>query len=167
MADRDEAGRFLPGNRFWEARSSHGARPKFARAEDLWSACCEYFEWCETNPLHEAKAFAYEGAITMASLPKMRAMTIGGLCMFIDVSHDTWIEWRKTRSDLSEVITRSEAVIYRQKFEGASAGLLVPNIIARDLGLADKSDLNHSGSIEMTTKEQRDAAVAAATRADS
>lgn len=30
----------------------------------------------------------------------------------------------------------------------------------------DKVDLNHSGSIETTTKEQRDAAVAAATRAD-
>lgn len=30
MADRDEAGRFLPGNRFWEARSSAGPKPKFA-----------------------------------------------------------------------------------------------------------------------------------------
>jgi len=33
-------------------------------------------------------------------------------------------------------------VIYRQKFEGASADMLNPNIIARDLGLADKKDLS-------------------------
>jgi len=30
----------------------------------------------------------------------------------------------------------------------------------------DKQEVNHSGSVEVTTKEQRDAAVAAATRAD-
>lgn len=156
MTDRDpETGRFLPGNRFWEARSSHGRNPKFAEAEDLWSACCEYFEWCETNPLQEAKAFAYEGVITMASLPKMRAMTIAGLCMFLDISQETWGEWRKSRSDLSDVITRAEAVIYRQKFEGASAGLLVPNIIARDLGLADKQEVDHKGLDSLASRLER------------
>ena len=35
------------------------------------------------------------------------------------------------------------AVIRTQKFEGASAGLLNANIIARDLGLSDKTELEH------------------------
>lgn len=35
----DETGRFLPGNKFWEARSSHVAKHIFERAEDLWNAC--------------------------------------------------------------------------------------------------------------------------------
>lgn len=39
------------GNRFWEARSSHGRNPKFESPEALWAACCEYFEWVEANPL--------------------------------------------------------------------------------------------------------------------
>ena len=151
MSDRDEKGRFLPGNTFWEARSSHGPKPKFSNPDDLWSACCEYFQWCEDNPLNEAKAFAYEGNVTIASLPKMRAMTIGGLCMFLDIDETTWREWRKERADLSTIITRAEAVIYRQKFEGASAGLLVPNIIARDLGLADKSDVNSQTTVTFNT----------------
>ena len=43
------------GNRFWEARSSHGANPKFAHSSDLWDACLEYLEWVERNPLQEAK----------------------------------------------------------------------------------------------------------------
>lgn len=42
------------GNRFWEARSSHGRNPKFESPEALWAACCEYFEWVEANPLPEA-----------------------------------------------------------------------------------------------------------------
>lgn len=156
MTGKDEStGRFLPGNKFWEARSSHGAKPKFASANDLWAACCEYFEWSDANPLHEAKAFSYEGAVTVEPLPKMRAMTIGGLCMFIDVEESTWREWRQSRPDLSAVISRAEAVIYRQKFEGASAGLLVPNIIARDLGLADKTDHTSSDG-SMTPRSDMD-----------
>ena len=71
-------------------------------------------------------------------------MTIGALCMFLDVTHKQWIEWRKDRADLSEVMAWAENVIYRQKFEGASADMLNPNIIARDLGLADKKDLSSS-----------------------
>lgn len=39
------------GNRFWEARSSHGRNPKFESPEALWAACCEYFEWADDNPL--------------------------------------------------------------------------------------------------------------------
>lgn len=139
---RDEKGRFQPGNRFWEARSSAGRFPKFEGPEPLWAACCEYFAWNQANPLKEAKAFAYEGKVTIAELPKMRAMTIGGLCMFIDITHRQWIEWRSTRPDLLPILTRAEAVVFRQKFEGASADLLNANIIARELGLSDKRELS-------------------------
>ena len=74
-----------------------------SKPEPLWTACKEYFEWNEANPLHEAKAFAYEGAVTITALPKVRAMTIAGLCMFLDIAVSTWDEWRKNRPDLSEV----------------------------------------------------------------
>lgn len=142
MADRQEDGTFGIGNKFWQARSSAGPKPIFADASALWSSCCEYFEWAEDNPLQEAKAFSYEGKVTVASLPKMRALTIGGLCIFLDINRATWNEWRKSRSDLHEVITRVEEIIFQQKFEGAAADLLNPNIIARDLGLADKRELS-------------------------
>lgn len=143
MTDRDEAGRFAPGNRFWEARSSHGAKPKFTNPDDLWDACTQYFEWVTDNPLLEQKGFAFQGAVTKEDFSKMRAMTIGALCLFIDVARSTWDDWKNNRPDLSEVITRVEAVIFAQKFEGASADLLNPNIIARELGLADKKE--HTG----------------------
>lgn len=141
MDDRDEAGRFLPGNRIWETRSSAGPKPIFSNGDDLWAACVEYFGWCTDNPLNEAKAFSYEGVVTVASLPKMRAMTLNGLCLFLDIGRSTWNEWRETRPDLAEVITRVEDVIWEQKFTGAAADLLNPNIIARDLGLADKQEV--------------------------
>lgn len=132
---------FLPGNKFWEARSSHGRNPKFTDPDDLWQACCEYFQWNEDNPLYEMKAFSYEGIVTQEPIAKMRALTIGGLCLFLDIDERTWRMWRSERSDLIPIITRAERVIYKQKFEGASADLLNANIISRDLGLANKTEL--------------------------
>lgn len=132
---------FLPGNKFWEARSSHGRNPKFTDPDDLWQACCEYFQWNEDNPLYEMKAFSYEGIVTQEPIAKMRALTIGGLCLFLDIEERTWRMWRSERSDLIPIITRAERVIYKQKFEGASADLLNANIISRDLGLANKTEL--------------------------
>lgn len=129
------------GNQFWKARSSHGRRPIFADPDALWAAAVEYFEWVEANPLKEAQAFAYQGKVTVEELPKMRAMTLAGLCLFLDISRDTFIEYRE-REGFSEVTTRIDDVIRTQKFEGASAGLLNPNIIARDLGLAEKSEVS-------------------------
>ena len=150
MADRDEdTGRFLPGNRIWEGRENIGGRSKrFETPEDLWAAAVEYFEWCHDNPLQEAKAFAYEGKVTVASLPKLRAMTIKGLCLFLDLSEKTWRHWRLEggpyhRPDLAEAIEKIEAVIYTTKFEGAAAGLLEHQIIARELGLAEKRQLGN------------------------
>lgn len=138
------------GNRFWMLRSSHGRNPIFASPDDLWSACCEYFEWVENNPLWESKAFAYQGTVTQEAIPKMRAMTIEGLCLFLDITRQTWINYRE-RKDFIEVAEKVENVIRQQKFAGAAADLLNPNIIARDLGLTDKQDLAHSGFIVQPT----------------
>ena len=150
-------GKFVAGNRFWEQRSSHGANPKFENANDLWNACAEYFEWNADNPLYEARPFAFQGSVTIAHVEKMRAMTIGALCMFLDVKFKTWTDWRTDRADLTHVIAWAENVIYRQKFEGASADLLNPNIIARDLGLADKKDLSSKDGSMSPTREMSDA----------
>ena len=135
--------RFPKGNRFWEARSSHGRKPKFASPEILHTACMEYFEWVEENPLYEAKAFAYQGQVTVEYLPKMRAMTIAGLCLFLDIDTQTWANY-KANPDFFGVCESVEKSIYQQKFTGASADLLNASIIARDLGLADKQDLTSS-----------------------
>lgn len=129
-------------NRFWEARSSHGRKPIFACPEELWEACVEYFDWVADNPLHEG--IAHQGKVSDDALPKMRAMTIGGLCVFLDIGEQTWRDYGK-REDFSGVTTRAEGIIRQQKFEGAAAGLLSANIIARDLGLADKANHEHSG----------------------
>lgn len=152
---------FQLGNRFWELRSSHGRNPTFPNPEALWSACCEYFTWVEDNPLMESKLCSYQGENVLETVPKMRAMTIQGLCLFLDIHPTTWKEYGK-KPDFSSIVTRAEEVIYSQKFAGAAADLLNPNIIARDLGLSDKRDVDVkigglASSIEMARKRAANA----------
>lgn len=130
-------GQFLPGNGFWKKRTTHGRPRLFASSDALWEACVEYFEAVESSPLYETKA---DKGI-LYRLPKPRPMTIGGLSVFLDIDVSTWNTWRK-EPDYSAVCTRVEAIIRDQKFAGAAAELFNANIIARDLGLAEKVDSN-------------------------
>lgn len=144
------------GNEFWKARSSHGAVRKFKTAKQLEKACCDYFDWASANPLEEEKLFAYEGKVFPGTASKMRPFTLSGLSLFLGISQQSWRDWRNPghdnyREDLAPVIAWAETVIWTQKFEGAAAGLLNANIISRDLGLADKSELSgpEGGAIPM------------------
>lgn len=148
------------GNRFWEARSKHGRDKLFASSDALWEACCEYFQWVEDNPLWESKLFSYQGEIHEGTSPKMRAMTISGLCIFLDISRECWTKW-KTDKDFLPVVERAEEVMYSQKFAGASADLLNANIIARDLGLAEKRETKASVSFEDLPDHDLDARIRA------
>lgn len=141
------------GNQFWKARSSHGRAPIFPSPDALWEACTEYFEWVEANPLWEDKLVSYQGVTVHEPVAKMRAMTIGGLCIFLDIDETTWRAYG-AKKDFSPVTTRAERIIRDQKFSGAAADLLNANIIARDLGLADKSELTgkDGGPIETADK---------------
>lgn len=138
--------RFEEGNQFWKARAKSGRDKLFQTPDLLWDAACEYFEWCDTNPLYERKAFAFQGSITTEDMPKMRAYTMDGLCLFLDCSPNYFRAFKQQERDNKaayvEVIERIERTIYNQKFTGAAADLLNPNIIIRELGLSDKTTVS-------------------------
>ena len=157
------------GNQFWKMRTKHGRDRLFADPDTLWAACCEYFEWVEANPLIEMRPFAYQGVVTQEPVPKMRAMTLTGLQFFLDVDVKTWINWRLDE-DFIQVVNKAESVIRDQKFAGAAADLLNANIIARDLGLADKQNqvatITHNIMPVPTCDSAEDWEAAAATNQD-
>ncbi len=129
---------------FWKARSKHGRDKIFKTPDQLWKAACEYFQWVEDNPLN--KAITHQGVVT-GQEDLMRPMTVKGLCIHLNVNSKYFNDFNAALDlntnegkDFSEVSTRIREIIDTQKFEGASAGLLNPTIIARDLGLADKQE---------------------------
>lgn len=126
------------GNNYWQFRKKHGRDFKYD-SELLWNEFIDYSNWLEENPLYEMKVFCFKGEVTKVNVPKMRAMTLGGFQSFADISHTTWDNY-KEKDDFIAVTHAIEKAIRNQKFEGAAAELLNPNIIARDLGLTDKKD---------------------------
>lgn len=132
------------GNQFWKLRSKHGRDKLFASPDLLWEAACEYFEWCEKNPLIEID-FKGKDA-DKVELPKMRVFTLQGLCLYMDCSTSYFRQFKSERSenkDFVTVIEKIEETVYNQKFTGAAAGFLNANIISRDLGLLDRSEIKH------------------------
>lgn len=138
-------------NQFWKLRSKHGKDRIFKTPEDLWKATCEYFEHCDANPLKEEKLFHYQGTVISHESNKLRAYTLTGLCLYLGCDESYFRSFKSIakkenkenkEKDYLTVITRIEKTIYDQKFTGAAADLLNPNIIARDLGLKDSKDIS-------------------------
>jgi len=148
-------------NAFWKQRSKHGRDMLFASSELLWKAACDYFKWCDTNPWLKTeqlkkpvitKSEKGTQVQTIVEIPTARPYTLSGLCLYLGCSQSYFREFKSNPPEDSEdfltVITRIEEVIYTQKFEGATVGVFNANIIARDLGLADKKEI--SGSVDTT-----------------
>lgn len=131
------------GNQFWKLRSKHGRDKLFSSPELLWEAATEYFEWCEQNPLIEID-FRGKDAMTV-EIPKMRAFTWDGLELYLDIHSLRDYKDKEGYEDFSHIITHIGKIIYNQKFTGAAAGFLNPNIISRDLGLKDSNTTELTG----------------------
>lgn len=143
------------GNQFWKLRSKHGRDKLFASPELLWEEACKYFEWIDANPLQEEVVFHSNGVITKDFLNKKRPYTIQGLCLYLDCNavylNQFESNLKEDEKDFSKIITRIREIIYNQKFEGATSGFFNANIIARDLGLADKREQEINATIKPIT----------------
>ena len=144
------------GNNYWEFRSKDGTEPKYT-PETLWNRAVEYFQWVIENPLWESvlvakgiiinKGTENETIVYSTTLPKMRAMTLKAFQIFADISHTTWDNYSANK-DYIAITTRVKDIIYSQKFEGAAATLLNPNLIARELGLKEQAENTNKNTIE-------------------
>lgn len=138
------------GNQFWKLRSKHGRDKLFTTPELLWEAACEYFQWCDDNPhiesvVQKRKISRDEEIIELVQNPKKRAYTIQGICLYLNCNTKYLYDFEdglkaSPNKDFSEIITCIRETIFEQKFSGAASGFFNANIIARDLGLSDKSE---------------------------
>jgi len=124
-------------------------RPRlFSRPIDLKNACDEYFAWCIENPLMETD---YRGKdADQVLLPHPRPFTLSGLMVYLGTSEKYWQTFRHTMEEQKHdeflyIITHVEQTMRSQKFEYAATGFFNANIISRDLGLIDKTDITSGG----------------------
>ncbi len=66
--------------------------------------------------------------------------------LFRSASREWWNKFKNANHpDFLQVVSRIDEIIYTQKFEGAAVGAFNANIISRDLGLRDGSDVTTNG----------------------
>jgi hypothetical protein len=142
------------GNQFWKLRSSHGRDKLFETPQLLKEAAAEYFNWVDSHPWYKVEAIkSGDSAGKLIKIPTARPYTISGFLLYIGASDSYWRQFKadciagKHDKDFLTIMDETETAIYTQKFEGATVGAFNANIIARDLGLSDKSDVNHSGTV--------------------
>ena len=134
------------GNQFWRARFNHGRKPKITTPLQLYNSAISYLEYLEANPFQEAKLVTYQGESWVDEVPKMRAPTLQGFWIWINIGKNAWYLLKDgKRKGFREVCEWIENTFYDWKFQGAAAGFLNHAIIARDLGLTDRKDITSDG----------------------
>lgn len=137
--------RFQEGNNYWQFRNKHGRNHKYT-PELLWEEAVKYFEWMSEKVWNKKEAIkSGELAGTLIDVPTSTPMSIEGFCLFADIEPKTFRSYDSENNlDFLPITTRIRGIIESQQFEGATVGAFNPNIIARKLGLADKTENEHS-----------------------
>lgn len=147
---------------------AHTPRIKFSSPDDMWEWALKYFKWCDDNPLYVAEQVRKVGAgmlikgengaadtyippELMTNIPKKRAYTKSGYCLFSGVQQDYLkrMRWdikenlggREANAPWLAVLNRIDDAIFTQQYEGGASGQLNPMIVARGIGLVDKTQL--------------------------
>lgn len=139
------------GNQFWKLRSKHGRDLLFATPQLLWDAATEYFEYTDTRKWVK-KDWVGKDALEVERETDT-PYTLTGLFLYLDCNVQYFKDFKERikesedelDKDFSTVISRIEQIIYTQKFEGAAVGAFNANIISRDLGLKDATDVTTGG----------------------
>ena len=132
------------GNQFWKLRAKHGRDKIFESPEQFKEAAYEYFEKADENPWLKMEVVkSGENAGQLLPVPTQKPYTIQGLCIFLGITEQTFFNYEKDENykDFFEVFTHVRNIIENQQMEGATVGAYNANIIARKLGLTDKSNV--------------------------
>jgi DNA-packaging protein gp3 len=104
-------------------------------AEDLWKAACQYFMWCEANPITASEVVKQTGAQTTYTKP--RAFNLPALCLHLGcaVSYILDNSVRPAAGEYYMVCQRILQVIYAQKYEYSMAGIFPAALVGKELNL--------------------------------
>lgn len=124
-----------------------GKPRKFKTPQDLYNKFQEYIKWVDDNPWIKKEAIkSGEMCGQLIDVPYQRPYTLTGFAVFCKCCLQT-IENYGNKDMYPEyfgVFKEMETTFTSQKFEGAVVGSFNAHIIARDLGLKDKSEIDHN-----------------------
>lgn len=145
-------------NLFVPFNAKVGRPRKFATPAALLKAFNEYLEDRKNRPLvsrETESGFVGESATAKAK-EKMKShpLSIVDFCVYLGCSRH-W--WNELPSEFLEVKNRIGDFIFTYQLKGAETGEFNANIVARELGLADKKELTgESINIIVNSQEEKE-----------
>lgn len=143
------------GNEFWKLRSKHGRDKIFSSPEEFLNEAYKYFENADKSPWYKNEAIkGGPDAGKIIKIPTQRPYSAKALCIFLGITEDTFRNYENNEKyqEFFEVFKHVRDIIDANQFEGATVGAYNANIIARQLGLVDRThnDTNINTKIPIT-----------------
>ena len=135
------------GNQYYKMVAKWGEHPTKYTPATFWAKVIEFLQWCDKYPLKSEEVFGTGKRMTVKN---MRMPTIQGFCTYAKIDRQTFANYEKDEAWFG-IVTRARDLFYAIKIEGAAAGLLNANIIARELGLSDKTEVTGTFDIKQIT----------------
>lgn len=126
-------GTFLDGNQ---------AHAKYKTAEEFLEHALGYIEWCANNPKETHKTELVRGKPFHYKVKAERMPTMGGLQIYLGVSHMTmhnWIHGKKS-PHLKEPLETMRGIIATKQAELAAANAVNAQFVGRFMGLVDHKE---------------------------
>lgn len=142
-----------------------GGRPLKYTPKELAEKFSEYVEWANENPLETGYSEEISYVKTKRHLEhsetKPRMVSIRGFLVWLGTDMNWWygLPSGKRGEEFSRVIARIKDYCEHYQTELASAGIYKENIIARLLGLVDKSSVTTKGdavTVVVRSDEEKD-----------
>ncbi len=155
-------GSFKNGNQFWKNRSKHGKDAIFTDPQKMMDAACEYFTWCENNPVEITEVHNVGGKIKRVKTYKRRVFLITGLSLYFGTNEKYFWHFKSNKSttpEFLEVIRMIEDTVRTQKHTMGYSGEAPTNIVTLDLGMRQGIDLqseNVNYNVPVTKDEARE-----------
>lgn len=125
----------------------------FTTAEGLWQKACNFFMWCDLNPIEINRTLASgKGAGTPVKTKQIRPYTIKGLCIHLGIDEEYLKDLCETKdkSDLYYIVaSRIKYVIYVQNQEMAMIGEFNPIFTSKVLAMDRNETPNKKIVVEL------------------
>ena len=130
---------------YWQWRKNTGKPKSIKNPKQLWDAACDYFEWCDENPMTK-QDFIRGGdmAGSKVDLAIPRPYTWQGLeshladMGLVSKLDDYRANVGKAYEKYKDSLTRIEREIYDRKYVGAATNTYNAGFISKDLGITEK-----------------------------
>lgn len=139
----------MVGNCYYLLATYTGKEKVFKTPSDMWDEFCSYTKHLADNPwLRQEAIKSGDMAGTTMTIETVRPFTMTGFAVYCGITLQGLKNYGTLEShkDFFGVHELIENTCKAQKFEGAAVGAFNANIIARDLGLRDNSDITSGGA---------------------